>query len=260
MAKVAYGGPQKRIGAKPKGNRSLTLDASHKAIRDERTLFRKSVVHSDASPRLLVDGHNQRKVGRTIVKGAWKGCRIFTLTLEERATCPSSCKHWLSCYGNNMHLSRRHVLDGALIDRLEAEVPALIAKHGRIAIRLHVLGDFGRPEDEPLALRYVAFWTLMLLQHEGLHLFGFTAHTLADPIGDAILGMNTSFPRRCRIRFSNSRAPDRLEANSFDPNVSNPSGVVCPAQTEATDCCATCALCWSTDRAISFIEHGKVRA
>jgi hypothetical protein len=28
-----------------------------------------------------------------------------------------------------------------------------------------------------------------------------------------------------------------------------------PAQTGKTDCCATCALCWHSDRTIAFLRH-----
>src|SRR5262249_24811065 len=30
-----------------------------------------------------------------------------TLTLEERATCPTTCRHWRDCYGNKMHRAQR---------------------------------------------------------------------------------------------------------------------------------------------------------
>lgn len=112
------GGPQHRI-RKVQGGQGRTLRADHAAIVDRTALFRKTIEHASTSPRLLVDGVNQRKVGRLVTKGAWKGARIFTLTLVERASCPSSCAQWLTCYGNNMPYARRHILDRALIARLE---------------------------------------------------------------------------------------------------------------------------------------------
>jgi len=46
---------------------------------------------------VLKPGWQQRKIGGEVLKGAWKGMPIYTLTLEERATCPRSCKQWLNC-------------------------------------------------------------------------------------------------------------------------------------------------------------------
>jgi hypothetical protein len=43
----------------------------------------------DEIDRLLKDGHQSRKIGKIIAKGHRRGWPIFTLTLEERATCPA---------------------------------------------------------------------------------------------------------------------------------------------------------------------------
>ncbi len=253
MAKVPYGGPQHRM-RKVKGGIARILKPDHPAIVDRTALFRKGIEHASTSPRLLVDGENQRKVGKRITKGAWKGTRIFTLTLVERATCPTSCQQWLSCYDNGMPYARRHILDRALIARLGPEIAGLIAKHGRIAVRLHVLGDFGAEEDLDLAIAYVAAWRWAMMQHEGLHLFGYTAHAPAGAIGRAIHALNVDFPSRARIRFSGQ------DMGAYGAIVierpEEAKSVVCPAQTDATDCCATCALCWSMDRTVEFLRHG----
>ena len=42
-----------------------------------------------------------------VTKGRWRGYPVFTLTLEERATCPSYCEQWDECYGNNMPFGAR---------------------------------------------------------------------------------------------------------------------------------------------------------
>lgn len=47
------------------------------------------------------------------------------------------------------------------------EIAELIRKHGRIAIRLHVLGDFGSEKDLDLAIDYVAFWRWAMMRFEG---------------------------------------------------------------------------------------------
>lgn len=35
----------------------------------------------------------------------------------------------------------------------------------------------------------------------------------------------------------------------------DPDAILCPAQTGATDCCATCVLCWQSERSIAFRPH-----
>ena len=39
------------------------------------------------------------------------------------------------------------------------------------------------------------------------------------------------------------------------PGETDPDAILCPAQTGATDCCATCALCWQSLRSIAFRPH-----
>lgn len=47
---------------------------------------------------VLKDGCSNSKIGGDVLKGHLKGARIYTLTLEERATCPKSCNHWRTCF------------------------------------------------------------------------------------------------------------------------------------------------------------------
>src|SRR3990167_9551526 len=55
--------------------------------------------------------------------GAFKGMPLYSLTLEERATCERSCNAWSVCYGNNMPFAHRFdvLADGglALMARLD---------------------------------------------------------------------------------------------------------------------------------------------
>jgi hypothetical protein len=102
-------------------------------------------------------------------------------------------------------------------------------------VRLHVLGDFySAGYVEPLAPRARRF--------PALHVFGFTAR---DPTtrdrpralrsGDGRLG-------RFAVRFSGASRP--LWASRIGDD--DPEAIACPAQTGATECCATCALCWQS--------------
>ncbi|MDE2469723.1 MAG: hypothetical protein KGL35_13545 [Bradyrhizobium sp.] len=215
---------------------------------DGRTLFRKSVVSAADSPRLLIPGENQRKLGSHVVKGPWKGMPIYALTLEERATCPKSCHHWRSCYGNNMPFARRHELGPDLEEGIVREVRALAAKHpGGFVVRLHVLGDFYSPT-------YARVWEQMLWAHAALHIFGYTGRPRDSVIGQAISAMNRESGGRCVIRFS---TPD---GGPMTATTIERPGIVCPVQTGRTDCCGTCGLCWSPamrDKAIIFLDHGR---
>jgi hypothetical protein len=248
-AKVPYGGPLHRIVNKPvKGTGAkVRLAADHPAMIESRSLFQKSVVHPDHSPRLLVSGHNSRKIGKTVTKGAWKDLPIYTLTLEERVTCPRTCKEWATCYGNHMPWARRHMAGLDLELKLIEELCALEEKHpAGFVVRLHVLGDF-------YSLAYVSLWTEAMREIRGLRVFGFTAHAMTSSLGTQIIAMNDRFPTRCRIRFSGTEA--RRVGSRVIERLEDSRHVVCPVQTGKTDCCGTCTLCWSMDRPVEFVRH-----
>jgi hypothetical protein len=232
----------------------LPLPKDNTAVVEGRTLFPTRVKKSEEQARVLVSGKNSRKIGLKITKGPWKGMPIFTLTLEERKTCPRSCEQWRTCYGNNMQFARRHTHGIALENLLWLEVKKLTQAHGKIAVRLHVLGDFYSAD-------YVKWWELMLLKFEGLHVFGFTAHPYHSEIGQGIHALNVLFPDRFAIRWSGLEA--RMGAVVLDhiPEGSREgTAFVCPAQTGKSDCCGTCGLCWSPtmkQRPVAFVLHGR---
>ena len=62
----------------------------------------KSVSDGMAASERVVKKSTNTKLGKRVTKGKLAGFPIFTVTLEERATCPRSCIHWDDCYGNNM--------------------------------------------------------------------------------------------------------------------------------------------------------------
>jgi hypothetical protein len=245
------GGPLTRLkGTKP-GGRSMRLAKNHPAAVEGRTLFPKSVVSVDQSPRLFISGVNQRKIGKAVVKGRWKGMPIYCLTLEERATCPRSCDVWHDCYGNNMHWARRHAHGPALEHRIIDELLELNRVHPNgFVIRLHILGDF-------YSVGYVELWHELMKLLPGLHVFGFTAHDPESEIGAAIIRWmqwsNEQTDARAWIRFSGIDAYS-LGALVIDRE-SDSRHVVCPAQTGETYCCGTCGLCWTMDKTIEFVRH-----
>lgn len=219
------------------------------AALEGRTRFPSTVVDADAAPRLLVSGHNNHKIGAEVQKGAWSGFPIFTLTLEERATCPSSCRHWWDCFGNKMHFARRHRHGVALENRLMREVADLAARHpDGFVVRLHVLGDF-------YDLGYTALWATMVDLVPALHVYGYTAWSPASPIGRFITHARFHARGRFAIRFSESPWPEWSTRTHYEAPADASDGIVCPAQLSKSECCSTCGLCWSSPRRIVFLAH-----
>lgn len=216
-----------------------------------RTRFLSRVLPVSVMTSLLVTGHSNVKIGRDVRKGNLRGYRIFTLSLEERATCPTSCAHWRTCYGNAMPFAKRidHT-DPAFLPALAEEIDKLMAKRGwpGVLIRLHALGDF-------YSIAYVDFWREQLRRHPRLVIFGYTAHPWASTIGQRLALGDVEFGARWTIRHSNggltSRSTISIKAEADCP----PNAFVCPEQTGKTRCCATCAACWSTEKNVAFLEH-----
>lgn len=219
--------------------RMLGLGATPAFVEEGRSKFHdKRVQRVDDQPSLLVSGHSNVKVGRDVRKGKWRGYWIYTLALEERATCPRSCEHWQSCYGNNMPFAKRvdHT-DPKFLSALEAEIERRLEQHKTgILIRLHALGDF-------YSAAYVLFWRRMLIKHPRLAIYGYTARMPETPIGREILLLNVSFKWRHMIRFSNGGGASMSTVTIMDPADRPANAFVCPEQTGQTRCCATCGAC-----------------
>lgn len=230
------------------------LRDDHPAIVEGRPLFPKTVNPSE-SPRLFVSGHNSRKLGKRVLKGTWAGMDIYQLSLPERTTCPPHCHVWNSCYGNAMPFARRHAPGKELEEYIPRELMELSRRHpAGFVVRLHVLGDF-------YSVDYVKVWYEALREIPQLHIFGYTARDEAHDrdIFTRICVMNELWPERCAVRFSRTvPGSNHAIVVSFGEKLSD-DVIVCPAQTEKTQACATCALCWSPaakHKTIAFIEHG----
>lgn len=218
-------------------------------ITEGRTKFGKSVKRVDQVSNLLVSGHSNVKIGRDVRKAKFRGYWIYTLSIEERKTCPDSCRHWQTCYGNNMPFAKRidHT-DPDFLPTLAKEVAALCIKKKGVLIRLHALGDFFSTE-------YVEFWIRMLRTYSNLAIFGYTARYPVTPIGDAVWLMNRRWPGRCMVRFSDGQLPEMSTVSIGDETGCPPNAFLCPEQTGKTRCCATCGACWSTTKNVAFMEH-----
>ena len=229
----------------------VLLGFDHPVIEAGRSLFyRKGIT----GPRtnILVSGHSNVKIGRDVRKGHFRGYWIYTLSLEERATCPRSCAHWSDCYGNNMPFAKRvdHTDHRALCDAIEADLVRLLAVRGRkgVMVRLHALGDF-------YSVPYVEFWRTMLTLHPRLAIWGYTARQPGTEIGRAIALTKRLYPDRFRVRWSDGDAGRDCTVSIARAEDCPSNAFVCPEQTGATVACATCAACWSGDKTVAFIEH-----
>lgn len=234
------------------------LAPDHPAILQKVPLFETTVVNAKDSQRLFISGENNRKIGRIVTKGDWKGMPIYTLTLAERMTCPTSCHMWFTCYGNAMPFARRHAPGKELEERIPTEVAALAEKHPQgFVVRLHVLGDF-------YSQAYVELWGQMLEQYSGLRVFGYTARMgdISSPaIGNTLFRVKDKYKGRFAIRPSEKKplAGSVVVINRIPEGPTVPEGIVCPAEREATACCATCGLCWeenAREKTIVFVQHG----
>jgi hypothetical protein len=243
-----HGGTQRRFaGVENSAGPKIVLTDHHPAVRKATTFFPSTVIPASSEVRMLKSGHNSRKIGAVLEKGAWKGQPIYTLTLEERDTCPRSCKEFATCYGNNMHFARRIHDDGTLTKRLWGELGALSAEHpGGFIVRLHVLGDF-------YSLEYVEFWRQALRDFPKLNIFGFTARIPPDPIGVSLVELTATFYDRFRMRFSG--AGHKTDCSEVVDKPEDANFVRCPAETDPERCCASCGLCMQSNVSISFVRH-----
>lgn len=231
----------------PPASRRRNWNPNHPAIVDGRTLFPTKVMSVDVGDSLK-PAQYQSKIGNRVTKGAWKGMRIFALTLEERKTCPRSCKLWDGCYGNNMHHSRRMQHGAPLEIKLWRELSQLQRQYSRgFVVRLHILGDF-------YSVGYVEFWREAIDAFPALRVFGYTARQFETPIGRAIAGLRTSHWDRFAVRTSGAASGPRTMV--IDAESDLPADVIlCPAQTNATRSCATCSLCWASKKPVAFLHH-----
>ena len=194
-----------------------------------------------------------KKLLKEVIKGRFKGYRVHTLTLEERATCPATCHHLATCYGNNMPFAHRLEHGPELIAKIDSE---LKARHDKLTlVRLHVLGDFWSVE-------YVEQWGRWLDDHPNLAAWGYTHNwpdsiiPLERAIGQAIQRVKDRHPDRFRIRWSDRPdLPDSANSEDMAQPVKGES-LICPEQEGRTGGCGDCVLCWEQpSRNIIFKTH-----
>ena len=208
--------------------------------------YPRRVRHGDPAP--LKPGRWNRKLGGVVRRGPLKGARIFTLTLEERATCPDSCQlRRGACYGRNMPFAWRHAVSPALLAAIHRQLARLTAR-GKVLVRLHVLGDFP-------SVAYVQFWRAELAVYPNLYLFGYTHWRPETPIGAAIQELNR-----------HPRAAIKVSVDPRDPPVAGarrgiayvyradapPPARRCLEETGERETCADCGLCLAGAASVGF--------
>lgn len=178
----------------------------------------------------------------------WQGKTMYSLSLEERATCPDDCAQWDNCYGDNMPFAHRfdHT-DPNFISDLEHQLSSLNDKHKEgFVVRLHVLGDF-------YSAKYLLQWQRWLHEFENLNVFGYTHHAYTSPLGSMISNINKYADTRFRIRFSDDS--DTQFSAHVGTSAAEFGGIMCPEQVGKTDSCATCGYCWTSEKPVVFLEH-----
>lgn len=239
-------------------SRLLGLQFPHKASKvvlapespsmiEGRTIYRGQVREAGGGTAVLKTGSDQRKLGGRIKKSRWKGLALYSLTLEERATCPRTCRQFATCYGNNMQWSVRfeHGLD--LEIQIWRDLHRLARKHREgFVVRLHVLGDF-------YSVSYVDMWEAALQHFPGLRIFGYTHWRSETRIGAAINKLRNRNWDRFAMRTSDAQTGPRTAVIKEASQARD--RIICPAQTGRTANCASCGLCWQTKKPIAFLSH-----
>jgi len=222
-----------------------------------RTIFTKSVRDVMTGVKLLKPAKWNSKLSggkfTQVVVGHWAGMPVYSLTLEERATCPRSCTFWRDCYGNNMPLAHRFQHGKKLELELFHELWDLHDRHQHgFVVRLHILGDF-------YSIRYVKRWCEWMELFPKLRVWGYTARLPGTKIGDEVLKVREKYPKRFVIRFSGG-GEEPLSANRIDSDIGQKQlqekhAVICPEQTGRIGTCLECTLCWASPKHILFIPH-----
>lgn len=163
-----------------------------------------------------------------------------------------------NCYGNAMHLARRHdARSENFLDFLQAELWLMARSFpDGFVVRLHTLGDF-------YSVEYVEFWRDLLTRIKALRVWGYTARLPGDPIRDALQALTDEHWDRFAIRWSNTHGYQG--AIVVDDIAEAGDAIPCPAQHTAaedeakTESCSACGLCWAGEargKTIAFLRHG----
>ena len=195
-----------------------------------------------------------------ILKGPYRRMPAFYLTLQERTTCPTTCKAWEFCYGDHMPFAHRmnHTSKGFYpaivhdLQRLQAAFPK------GFVIRLHELGDF-------FSAAYIRFWRTSLALYPALYIYGYTHVT--GRLANMIDHTQAKNPGRFHVMNSdnaskNSPRPKAIILDAFSSAIHKrlktktlEGRPICPEQTQRTPGCTTCGLCMDGKTEVNFLKH-----
>lgn len=233
----------------------MKLKPGHPALTEARTIHTKTrKLPFEGQVIKAVAANNKLGKGSSVItKGKWRGMPMFSITLEERATCPSTCMRWAECFGNGMAFAHRFQHGPDLEAKIKAEVEYLAKIYPQgFVIRLHILGDFYSQE-------YVDMWYNLMYKHENLHVFGYTAHKEGG-IANAIYRNRIYFRERWWVRISaNGEGRENGDKIYAAKAGEVKRSITCPEQTGDTESCLTCGLCWSINTTIGFIDHDELQ-
>ena len=227
-------------------------------IKKLKNRLKKMVESSFAQGKTHRYGKFATKLNNTITNaptGAkdWIGLPMYSLTLEERATCPTYCFHWRSCYGNGMGFAKRydHSDPELLMESLQQDLIYLAEIHPKgFVVRLHVLGEF-------FSVEYVEYWATMLERYPMMKVFGYSARLRNDKIGNELRIVSFQYPERFKIWWSNG-GDEPYSANSFESEVGqrqfkDGDAILCPHEIRHHDGlplvknCLSCGICFALD-------------
>jgi hypothetical protein len=211
----------------------------------------KSISDGMGKTERVIKRSTNVKLGKVVTKGRFKGYPIYTVTLEERATCDSGCFHYKTCYGNNMPFATRYKADNHLIPTMHNELIELQRKHPNgFLVRLHILGDF-------FSVDYVNQWAQWLELFPALNVYGYTERKRNTTIGKLVYAMQGS---RFMVRTSGDTTAPTMTALSFDDDlgaakVVSKEAFICPVQLDKVNDCGSCGLCWQASKPVIFLTH-----
>jgi hypothetical protein len=152
------------------------------------------------------NGNDKVGGGKGVIgKGPFKGTKLYTLTLEERATCPATCRYYSgkgkgrACYGDNMPFALRYRHGPALVRAIRRDLDTLDAKGAPYTVRLHILGDF-------YSVAYVRMWAAEVAARPLLHIYGYTHRTPGSAIGAAVGEFTRGSDRVAILRSDGTKA------------------------------------------------------
>lgn len=214
------------------------------SVQDEQPKSDGLIVLKNALFNKKLGGFPKRSM--RIKKGPHKGMPLFSLTLEERATCNTECQQWSNCYGDKMRYAKRYDTDG-IEDVIDHDLEVLFSRYPQVSIRLHILGDF-------FSVQYVEYWEEKINQYSGLYVWGFTHWPWETEIGRSIVLVSVCFPKQFAISISDFDSIVLPRAVVVD-HWNTDTGVACLNQVDDRGC-VDCGICMSpSHNTVQFLRH-----